>query len=173
VVQGAPQDLLQAWQPGPGPGRAEGTVSFTLLAQQQACQQQLCALMKHCWKAVTPTAQLPCAAARHQPHCWCCWLDVLTVGFVIPFATACSKRAFIVTDPPLFEMGMANEVVNKLLPLGIQCKTFTNVEPDPTLAMVERWGKCRVHQGVSLACPAAMAQYIVQSCMVLLLQLSS
>jgi alcohol dehydrogenase class IV len=50
----------------------------------------------------------------------------------------CSKRAFIVTDPPLFEMGMTTQVVNKLLPLGIQCKTFTNVEPDPTLAMVER-----------------------------------
>lgn len=49
-----------------------------------------------------------------------------------------SKRAFIVTDPPLFEMGMTNQIVNKLLPLGIQCKTFTNVEPDPTLAMVER-----------------------------------
>lgn len=50
----------------------------------------------------------------------------------------CSKRAFIVTDPPLFEMGITNQLVNKLLPLGIQCKTFTNVEPDPTLAMVER-----------------------------------
>jgi alcohol dehydrogenase class IV len=35
-------------------------------------------------------------------------------------------------------MGMTTQIVNKLLPLGIQCKTFTNVEPDPTLAMVER-----------------------------------
>lgn len=54
----------------------------------------------------------------------------------------CSKRAFIVTDPPLFEMGMTTQIVNKLLPLGIQCKTFTNVEPDPTLAMVERCAVC-------------------------------
>jgi alcohol dehydrogenase class IV len=43
-----------------------------------------------------------------------------------------------VTDPPLFELGVTNKVVHKLLPLGVQCKTFTNVEPDPTLGMVER-----------------------------------
>jgi acetaldehyde dehydrogenase/alcohol dehydrogenase len=48
------------------------------------------------------------------------------------------KRAFIVTDPPLFELGLTNQIVEKLLPLGIQPKTFTNVEPDPTLGMVER-----------------------------------
>lgn len=51
---------------------------------------------------------------------------------------SCSKRAFIVTDPPLFELGLTNQIVEKLLPLGIQPKTFTNVEPDPTLGMVER-----------------------------------
>ncbi|WIA31174.1 hypothetical protein OEZ86_001181 [Tetradesmus obliquus] len=48
------------------------------------------------------------------------------------------KRAFIVTDPPLFEMGITTQLINKLIPLGIQPKTFTNVEPDPTLGMVQK-----------------------------------
>jgi hypothetical protein len=57
---------------------------------------------------------------------------------VLRFICACSKRAFIVTDPPLFEMGITTQLVNKLIPLGIQPKTFTNVEPDPTLGMVQK-----------------------------------
>lgn len=55
-----------------------------------------------------------------------------------PVPPACSKRAFIVTDPPLFELGMGNIIIEKLLPMGIQPKTFTNVEPDPTLGMATR-----------------------------------
>lgn len=44
----------------------------------------------------------------------------------------------MVTDPPLFELGVANQVIEKLVSLGIQPKAFTNVEPDPTLGMVTR-----------------------------------
>ena len=55
-----------------------------------------------------------------------------------PTFLSCSKRAFVVTDPALFEMGVTKEIILRLLPLGIQPKTFTNVEPDPTLGMVER-----------------------------------
>jgi hypothetical protein len=49
-----------------------------------------------------------------------------------------SKRAFIVTDPPLFEMGMVNGVLERLRALGIAAKVFTDVEPDPTLGMVTK-----------------------------------
>jgi acetaldehyde dehydrogenase/alcohol dehydrogenase len=51
-------------------------------------------------------------------------------------APACSKRAFIVTDPPLFEMGMVDGMLERLRPMGIAAKVFTDVEPDPTLGMV-------------------------------------
>jgi hypothetical protein len=50
----------------------------------------------------------------------------------------CSKRAFIVTDPPLFEMGMVDGVLEQLRPMGIAAKVFTDVEPDPTLGMVTK-----------------------------------
>jgi acetaldehyde dehydrogenase/alcohol dehydrogenase len=54
------------------------------------------------------------------------------------YLLACSKRAFIVTDPPLFELGMVNSVLERLRPLGIATKVFTDVEPDPTLGMVTK-----------------------------------
>lgn len=53
-------------------------------------------------------------------------------------ARLCSKRAFIVTDPPLFEMGICTPIIEKLISLGIQPKAFSQVEPDPTLGMVEK-----------------------------------
>jgi alcohol dehydrogenase class IV len=34
----------------------------------------------------------------------------------------CSKRAFIVSDPALFQMGMVNKVTEILEPMGVQTK---------------------------------------------------
>ncbi|WIA11632.1 hypothetical protein OEZ85_011735 [Tetradesmus obliquus] len=48
------------------------------------------------------------------------------------------KRAFVVTDPALFELGMVSGVLERLRGLGIATKTFTDVEPDPTLGMVTK-----------------------------------
>lgn len=43
------------------------------------------------------------------------------------------KKAFIVTDRVLFEMGYTNKVTEILEANGIQYKIFSEVEPDPTL----------------------------------------
>ena len=43
------------------------------------------------------------------------------------------KKAFIVTDKVLFEMGYTNKVTEVLESHGIQYKIFSDVEPDPTL----------------------------------------
>ena len=43
------------------------------------------------------------------------------------------KKAFIVTDRVLFEMGYTNKVTEILESNGIQYKIFSDVEPDPTL----------------------------------------
>ena len=43
------------------------------------------------------------------------------------------KKAFIVTDRVLFEMGFTNKVTEILEANGIQFKIFSDVEPDPTL----------------------------------------
>ena len=44
------------------------------------------------------------------------------------------KRAFVVTDTFLFEHGYTKPITDKLNAMGIQYATFSNVEPDPTLA---------------------------------------
>ena len=44
------------------------------------------------------------------------------------------KRAFVVTDKFLFENGYTKPITDKLNEMGIQYATFSNVEPDPTLA---------------------------------------
>lgn len=44
------------------------------------------------------------------------------------------KKAFIVTDKFLFENGYTKPITDKLTEMGIQYATFSNVEPDPTLA---------------------------------------
>ncbi len=44
------------------------------------------------------------------------------------------KRAFIVTDTFLFENGYTRPITDKLTEMGIQYATFSDVEPDPTLA---------------------------------------
>jgi acetaldehyde dehydrogenase/alcohol dehydrogenase len=57
------------------------------------------------------------------------------------------KRAFLVTDKPLFEMGMVKEVEEILTSLGIEYQVFYEVEPDPTLSTVEKGlARCRSFQ---------------------------
>ncbi len=44
------------------------------------------------------------------------------------------KKAFIVTDRPLYELGYAEKVVRILEEIGIECQVFSQVDPDPTIA---------------------------------------
>jgi acetaldehyde dehydrogenase/alcohol dehydrogenase len=54
------------------------------------------------------------------------------------------RRAFLVTDKPLFDMGMLKEVEEVLEELEIEFQTFYEVEPDPTLSTVEKGlARCR------------------------------
>jgi acetaldehyde dehydrogenase/alcohol dehydrogenase len=46
------------------------------------------------------------------------------------------KRASIVTDKPLFELGLIEEVTDSLEEIGIDRYTFYDVAPDPSLATV-------------------------------------
>jgi len=48
------------------------------------------------------------------------------------------KRALIVTDRPLFELGLTKEVTDSLEEIGIAHYTFYDVEPDPSLATVRK-----------------------------------
>jgi acetaldehyde dehydrogenase/alcohol dehydrogenase len=48
------------------------------------------------------------------------------------------KRAFIVTDKPIFEMGMTQPIEAVLNEIGLRYDIFYDVEPDPSLDTVER-----------------------------------
>ncbi len=48
------------------------------------------------------------------------------------------KRAFIVTDKPLFELGMTDQVTDLLEDMGLECEVFFEVKPDPDLATIEK-----------------------------------
>ncbi len=47
-------------------------------------------------------------------------------------------RAFIITDKPLFNLGVAEKVTNVLDEIGVKHQIFFDVEPDPTLATVNK-----------------------------------
>ena len=48
------------------------------------------------------------------------------------------QRAFIITDKPLFELGLVEKITTVLDEMGIKHDVFHEVEPDPTLANVNR-----------------------------------
>ncbi len=48
------------------------------------------------------------------------------------------QRAFIVTDQPLFDLGLVNKVTTVLHEMGIKHDVFHEVEPDPTLSNVNK-----------------------------------
>ena len=48
------------------------------------------------------------------------------------------KRAFIVTDKPLFDMGLLKEVTDVLDEIGVEHHIFYDVEPEPKLSTVEK-----------------------------------
>ena len=48
------------------------------------------------------------------------------------------QRAFIVTDKPLYDLGMTREVEEVLEELNVKVEVFYSVEPDPSLSTVEK-----------------------------------
>jgi acetaldehyde dehydrogenase/alcohol dehydrogenase len=48
------------------------------------------------------------------------------------------KRAFIITDSALFNMGFVERITSILEPMGIDCECFHQVQPDPTLSTVKQ-----------------------------------
>lgn len=48
------------------------------------------------------------------------------------------QRAFIVTDKPLFDMGVTDKVTNVLEEIGVKYQIFYDVEPDPSLTTVKK-----------------------------------
>jgi acetaldehyde dehydrogenase/alcohol dehydrogenase len=48
------------------------------------------------------------------------------------------RRAFVVTDAPLFEMGYANKVTDLLEEMEMECQVFFEVKPDPDLTTIYR-----------------------------------
>lgn len=48
------------------------------------------------------------------------------------------KRAFIVTDKPLFDLGVTQEVEEILDQIGVKYQVFFDVEPDPSLTTVNK-----------------------------------
>ncbi|MCU0550889.1 MAG: bifunctional acetaldehyde-CoA/alcohol dehydrogenase [Leptolyngbya sp. Prado105] len=47
-------------------------------------------------------------------------------------------RAFVVTDKPLFELGVSEQVTHVLESIGVTHQTFYDVEPDPSLETIEK-----------------------------------
>ena len=54
------------------------------------------------------------------------------------------KRAFIITDKPLFDMGMLKEVTDVLEDINIEYQIFYDVKPDPDLSTIQM-GLARVN----------------------------
>lgn len=48
------------------------------------------------------------------------------------------QKAFIVTDKVLYDLGFTNSLTEQLERLGIDCKVFFDVEPDPTIATAKK-----------------------------------
>ncbi|MFP4661682.1 MAG: bifunctional acetaldehyde-CoA/alcohol dehydrogenase [Halanaerobiales bacterium] len=48
------------------------------------------------------------------------------------------KKAFIMTDKPLHELGYTDRVTGELDTIGIDYRIFSEVEPDPTISTVEK-----------------------------------
>jgi len=48
------------------------------------------------------------------------------------------KRAFIITDSALFNLGYVEKITSILEPMGIECECFHQVQPDPTLSTVKQ-----------------------------------
>lgn len=48
------------------------------------------------------------------------------------------KKAFIVTDRVLYELGYIDNVTRVLEDMGVDCKIFSDVQPDPTLATAKK-----------------------------------
>ena len=48
------------------------------------------------------------------------------------------KKAVIITDKILFQLGITNKVTDELEKIGVKYTIFSDVEPDPNLAMVNR-----------------------------------
>ncbi|PPS44873.1 bifunctional acetaldehyde-CoA/alcohol dehydrogenase [Chroococcidiopsis sp. TS-821] len=48
------------------------------------------------------------------------------------------KRAFIITDKPLFDLGITKKITNILDEIGVDYSMFYEVEPDPTLSNVNK-----------------------------------
>lgn len=48
------------------------------------------------------------------------------------------KKAFIITDKPLFDLGMTNKVTKVLEDINVQYQIFSEVNPDPDLDTVKR-----------------------------------
>lgn len=48
------------------------------------------------------------------------------------------KRAYIVTDKILHQLGFVDQITECLAEMEIECKVFTEVEPDPTLAVARK-----------------------------------
>lgn len=55
------------------------------------------------------------------------------------------KKAFIVTDKTLYDLGFTEAITEKLHSIGIDAKVFYDVQPDPTLASA-RQGAEEMHQ---------------------------
>jgi acetaldehyde dehydrogenase/alcohol dehydrogenase len=48
------------------------------------------------------------------------------------------KRAFIVTDKPLFDLGITEKITDVLEEMGVTHQVFYDVEPDPSLATIQK-----------------------------------
>jgi len=48
------------------------------------------------------------------------------------------QKAFIITDKPLYELGMTKKLEEVLEEIGIKCDIFYDVEPDPSLTTVNK-----------------------------------
>jgi acetaldehyde dehydrogenase/alcohol dehydrogenase len=48
------------------------------------------------------------------------------------------KRAFVVTDKPLYDLGLSEQVTKVLEGLGIDCEVFYDVKPDPDLTTIKK-----------------------------------
>lgn len=71
------------------------------------------------------------------------------------------KKVLLVCDPTVYKLGIANDIIASVEEAGASAVAFTEVEPDPRVATVDKCGAlCKAENATLLSLRAAEAPWI-------------
>ena len=72
-----------------------------------------------------------------------------------------AKKVLLVCDPTVYKLGIANDIIASVEEAGASAVAFTEVEPDPRVATVDKCGAlCKAENATLLSLRAAEALWI-------------